>query len=590
MPVKKALFTNLIFVIMAKSVLQKPLSIVHPDRNAFDVGYTNKFTSSLGMLLPCYVRECNPNEHYRINPRMLCRSMPMNSAAFIQCTQNVEFYFVPYRLLWSSFPQWFVGTNFDVSTSRKSEENSTFPSFDLGKIFHTIIGNTISTQYSDVLGYSLTKGALRLLDLLGYGDLSHFDDITNLAIESVKVSPFRLLAYQKVCSDYYRVANYEKSRISSYNIDMRTDLGSATVQTFVSNYLQLRYRPWKKDLFTISSTSFQGNDYMSRSFSAPVFPDTIRDANANPDSDTKGHNFQGYLSVNTSLNNAGITVANLRSAFALDKLYRLSAQAGDGDYKSQIKARFGFDPYAPQYKCEFVGAASAPVKIDQVTTTADTLSSNGSNGTPAGRIYGNAYAEQSKDVFEYDVKEHGILIGISSFVPDVDYSSYGINLFNQKIKREDYFQPEFDNLGKQPLSSLCFNPWKKVDVPSGGVTNHKLQLVNSVLGWFPRYVEYKTAVDEVHGQLNGWLNRSFDSAPTLSLWTAPRFNSSDSKKFDNWRDNGLSLDFFYIDPNIYDSIFVNQYRGDQSEDQFICEVTNNVQAILPMSVSGEPLI
>ena len=133
---------------MAKSVLQKPLSIAHPDRNAFDVGYTNKFTSSLGMLLPCYVRECNPNEHYRINPRMLCRSMPMNSAAFIQCTQNVEFYFVPYRLLWTSFPQWFVGTNFDVTTARHSEEKSTFPSFDLGKIFHTIIGNTVATAIS----------------------------------------------------------------------------------------------------------------------------------------------------------------------------------------------------------------------------------------------------------------------------------------------------------------------------------------------------------------------------------------------------------------------------------------------------------
>lgn len=589
MPVKKALFTNLIFVIMAKSVLQKPLSIAHPDRNAFDVGYTNKFTSSLGMLLPCFVRECNPNEHYRINPRMLCRSMPMNSAAFIQCTQNVEFYFVPYRLLWSSFPQWFVGTKFDVSSSKVNEEKANFPTFDLGTIYQAIYGNTVASNWSDVLGYSLTKGALRLLDLLGYGDLSHFNDITNLNIENIKVSPFRLLAYQKVCSDFYRVANYESARVKSYNYDSLIPL-AGNVQNFVSTYLQLRYRPWKKDRYTISSTSFQGNDYMSNLLSAPVFPDTIRDANANPDSDSKGHNFQGYLSINTSLNNAGITVANLRSAFALDKLYRLSAQAGDGDYKSQIKARFGFDPYAPQYKCEFVGSASAPVKIDQVTTTADTLSANGNSGTPAGRIYGNAYAQESSGIFEYDVKEHGILIGLSSFVPDVDYSSYGINPFNTKIHREDFFQPEFDNLGKQPMSSVVFNPWKKVDVPSGGVTNHKLQLVNSVLGWYPRYIEYKTSVDEVHGQLNGWLNRSFDRAPSLSLWTAPRFNSSDSKKVDNWRDNGLSLDFFYIDPNIYDSIFVNQYRGDQSEDQFICEVTNNVQAILPMSVSGEPLI
>lgn len=578
---------------MAKSVLQKPISIVHPDRNAFDVGYTNKFTSSLGMLLPCYVRECNPNEHYRINPRMLCRSMPMNSAAFIQCNQNIEFYFVPYRLLWSSFPQWFVGTKFDVSSASPNEDKATFPTFDLGTIFQSVIGHTVSTEWTDVLGYSLTKGALRLLDLLGYGDLSHFNDITNVNIDNVKVSPFRLLAYQKVCSDYYRVANYESARIKSYNYDSQTPL-SGNVQNFVSTYLQLRYRPWKKDLYTISSTSFQGNDYMSNPISPVQFPSPIGRTLQSSRPDTLQYYsdyFGGMVTdIDSSTTGLRMTVANLRSAFALDKLYRLSAQAGDGDYKSQIKARFGFDPYAPQYKSEFVGAASAPVKIDQVTTTADTLSSSGDNGTPAGRIYGNAYAQEASGVFEYDVKEHGILIGLSSFVPDVDYSSYGINPFNTKIHREDYFQPEFDNLGKQPLTSLCFNPWKKVSVPGSGTVGTKLQLVNTTLGWFPRYVEYKTAVDEVHGQLNGWLNRSSDRAPSLSLWTAPRFNSSDSKKFDNWRDNGLSLDFFYIDPSLYDSIFVNQYRGDQSEDQFICEVTNNVQAILPMSVSGEPLI
>lgn len=139
----------------------------------------------------------------------------------------------------------------------------------------------------------------------------------------------------------------------------------------------------------------------------------------------------------------------------------MSAAAGDGDYKSQIKARYGFDPYAPQYKSEFIGSASAPVQINPVTTTADTLDSAGDNGTPAGRVYGNGIAQSSGNVFEFDVKEHGIIIGISSFVPDVDYSSYGINPFNIKINREDYFQPEFDNLGHQPLSSLCFNPWKK---------------------------------------------------------------------------------------------------------------------------------
>ena len=184
MPVLRVLYINLIKSIMAKSVLQKPLSIAHPDRNAFDVGYSNKFTSSLGMLLPCFVRECNPNEHYRINPRMFCRSMPMNSAAFIQCTQNVEFYFVPYRLLWSSFPQWLVGTKYSVSTKMLNPYKESFPSFDLGQIFQYL---TTKSSETDVLGYNLKKGALRLLDLLGYGDLSHFDDLTSVNIATVKV-------------------------------------------------------------------------------------------------------------------------------------------------------------------------------------------------------------------------------------------------------------------------------------------------------------------------------------------------------------------------------------------------------------------
>ena len=586
MPVLRVLYINLIKSIMVKSVLQKPLSIAHPDRNAFDVGYTNKFTSSLGMLLPCYVRECNPNEHYRINPRMFCRSMPMNSAAFIQCTQNIEFYFVPYRLLWTSFPQWFVGTKFAVTSKNTSPEKDNFPTFDIGNIFSSLVGST-PLKDTDVLGYDLKKGALRLLDLLGYGDLSRFKDISNATIDTLKVSPFRLLAYQKICSDFYRVANYESSRIISYNIDAPI-YQTSNFLGFTKAYLQLRYRPWKKDRYTISSTSFQGNDYMSNTVNPPVFPSVDWSNNLKPYSENTSFTSNlGALSL-TSSGNLGFSVANLRSAFALDKLYRLSAQAGDGDYKSQIKARYGFDPYAPQYKSTFIGSASAPVQVNPITTTANTLDSGGNTGTPAGRIYGNGIAQSSSSVFEFDVKEHGIIMGISSFVPDVDYSSYGINPFNIKVNREDYFQPEFDNLGKQPLTSLCLSPWKKISI--AGNVSSKLQLVNTVIGWFPRYIEYKTSIDEVHGQLNGWLNRSFDRAPSLSLWTAPRFNSSDSSKFNNWRDSGLSLDFFYIDPSVYDSVFVNQYQGDQSQDQFICEVSNNVQAILPMSVTGEPLI
>lgn len=583
---------------MVKSVLQKPLSQSNVSRNAFDVGYSNKFTSSLGMLLPCFVRECNPDEHYRINARMFTRTMPMNSAAFIQCTQHIEFFFVPYRLLWRDFPQFVTATTYPTSLY-DSKVSSDSPKFDLAKIYNAFKDKLTASNPTpagglgtDLLGYPKIQNAMRLLDLLGYG--CYFTPESKDFAPAV-MNPFRLLAYQKICADFYRVANWENNRVKSWNIDgLNIDLTSSwnavTLQNFLDNYLALNYRPWKKDLFTIASTQFQGADYMSstQTFVPPIFPNpgNSNGFNALYPSTLNFDGLQGQLTSKVSSSTdtkPAFTVANLRSAFALDKLYRLMSQASDGDYKSQIKARYGFDAYAPQMRSQFVGSASSVIQVNPITSTADTLAvtDNAFEGTPVGRIYGNGVA-QGSDTFEFDTKEHGILMGICSFVPDVDYSSYGVNIFNKKLTSSEYFQPEFDNLGKQPLDATSLYLAK---VPgSGGIQSP------AVLGWIPRYSEYKTHIDEVHGQLNGNIYRSASGEPTLSSWTAPRLAGFDDDQASYWCKDGLSKNFFYINPALYNSIFVNQYEGFQTQDQFICEVSNNVQAVLPMSVSGEPLI
>lgn len=575
---------------MVKSVLQKPLSQSNVSRNAFDVGYSNKFTSSLGMLLPCFVRECNPDEHYRINARMFTRTMPMNSAAFIQCTQHVEFFFVPYRLLWRDFPQFLVGTKYPTSLY-DGNVTGISPSFDLAKIYNAFREKLTNPSASglgyDVLGYPVIQNAMRLLDLLGYGAYFTPD---NKEFAPAVVNPFRLLAYQKICADFYRVNNWEDNRIKCWNIDglsldLTSTFNAVVLEDFVKNYLRLNYRPWKKDLFTIASTQFQGADFLNTHFTPPISPNPSEFAEYDVQlpSTVSTSGLQGGLFGKNAKGVASFTIANLRSAFALDKLYRLMSQAADGDYKSQIKARYGFDAYAPQMRCQFVGSASSVIQVNPITSTADTFKNQGQafEGTPVGRIYGNGVASGS-GTFEFDTKEHGILMGICSFVPDVDYSSYGVNIFNKKLTSSEYFQPEFDNLGKQPLDATCLYLAK---VPGENGIHSP-----AVLGWIPRYSEYKTHIDEVHGQLNGNIYRSSSGDPTLSSWTAPRLAGFEDGKANYWCKDGLSKNFFYINPALYNSIFVNQYEGYQTQDQFICEVSNNVQAVLPMSVSGEPLI
>ena len=99
-----------------KSLFAKQKSKANLQRNAFDLSYSNKFTASPGMLLPCYVQEVNPNEHFVISPQSFLRTMPLNTASFVRAMQNIDFYFVPYRLLCRQFPQFVVGTEYKISS------------------------------------------------------------------------------------------------------------------------------------------------------------------------------------------------------------------------------------------------------------------------------------------------------------------------------------------------------------------------------------------------------------------------------------------------------------------------------------------
>lgn len=541
-------------------------------RNAFDLSFTSKFTASVGMLLPCFCKEVNPNEHFRINPEMFLRTVPLNSAAYVRLKQYCEFYFVPTRLLWRSFPQFISGTSnqFSQGIYDGSKFNSV-PSVNFGDLL-TFISST--SNLPDSAGYNFKNGAVRLLDLLGYGvNVANVDSL--IAANKAKkftfsVSPFRFFAYQKIYSDYYRNAQYESINLNAWNIDNISPFTSETpsVGSLVTPMLYLRYRDWKKDYFNAVSPSFQGNEFMQAAFSPIVFPSAGQDVNGNPTSWTgKNDNFQGGLSINqpSGGSSAGITVANLRSAYALDKLYRLMVSAKDGSYSEQMKVRFGVESPDDDWKSKFIGAIDAPVTIGDVTTTSDTYDESSNSGAIPGTLYGNGWS-QSKGTIDFTSKEHGIIMGIFSILPECDYQSDQIDAFNTKLKREDFFVPEFADLGKQPTPIYQFKFNKDTDM-------------SKVLGWNLRYSEYKTSLDMVHGVFNSddkFQNQSYNA------WVAPRNQTLSQYS------NGATVSFFKALPSVLNQIMVQQFDGTEQTDQFLVNAGFNVQAIRPMSIYGEP--
>ena len=548
------------------SIFQRNAHRANLQRNAFDLSFSSKFTASVGMLLPCFCKEVNPNEHFRINPQLFLRTVPMNSAAYVRLKQYCEFYFVPYRLLWRGFGQFIAGTSnqFSVSLPDGSKFDSV-PHYTFRQILDFLRSNP---NAKDSCGYPYRDGAVRILDLLGYGiNIVNVDSLisqmdSNEDSFNFSVSPFRLLAYQKIYSDYYRNADYEPIKPYTFNVD------SAVPSVSAMNYegLWLRYRDWKKDYFNVVKPSFQGSDFMSSQFSPVVFPDTIRGSNANPDSDKKGGNFQGYLSINTSLTSAGITVSNLRSAYALDKLYRLMVSAKDGSYSEQMKVRFGIDAPDDDWKSQFIGAIDAPITISEVETTADTYDGN-EVGSAAGTLYGKGSSLSNGNI-DFTAKEHGVIMGIFSILPECDYASNMIDPFNVKLQRSDFFQPEFADLGKQPTPLYQFMFDKDTDM-------------SKVLGYNLRYAEYKTSVDSVHGVFNG--ASSVDkSNQSYNAWVAPR--NTPLAQYSN----GATVSFFKALPSVLNSVMVQQYDGTEASDQFLVNANFNVQAIRPMSIYGEP--
>lgn len=527
-----------------KSIFEKSVPRQHLERNAFDLSENHIFSASSGMILPCMVKEVNPNEHFEFHPTSFLRTMPLNTAAFTRLKQYVDFYYVPFELLMRQFPQLMVNTSYPISSISQLNKGvaDSIPFIDIADVY-----SSISSSTTDLMGYSVKYGALRLLDLLGYGVTKESDLATLKSYNLSSVNPLRLLAYQKIYSDYYRVSDYEVNDPTIYNIDAY--VGSSIPSNISARFLQIRYRNWRKDYFTCVLPDFQSTDYMTSpvGLGSSFIWDNVTSGDFLPGIDAAGSEF---------------SVANIRAAYALDKMYRLMSSAKDGDYRSQIFARYGYDVKSDPLKSSYLGGISAPVTISEVITTANTQSSSDVIGQ-TGDIYGKGVSANNSGTIEFDVPKHGIIMAMFSVVPDLDYCSFGIDNFNKKKSFSDYFQPEFADLGRQPVAFSEFNALvQPTDYPSA-------------IGWQPRYSEYKTAINKVHGP--------FVENGSLSSWCTPRNSFSETEY------NDIDARFFKVNPNILNPVMVSQFDGSVDTDTFLVDFSCQCSAIRPMSVDGQPL-
>lgn len=573
---------------MSKPLQIKPSRANRP-RNAFDLSQRHMFTAPVGALLPVLSLDLIPHDHVEIDAQDFMRTMPMNSSAFMSMRGVYEFFFVPYSQLWHPFDQFITGmTDYKTSLLSKkfvSKPPQLIPSISRESLFAAVINDT----KIDMFGFDRRPNAIRLLDLLGYGYPVFSRNINPQTKKPVridnaydgKITPFRIAAYQKIYSDFYRNTTYEPVDVESYNFDDASWVKSNNVyveadgKTFLDRFFKLRYRNAPLDYFTNLRPTplfdMDENLLSSLKLSSP----NIDRAGIN----TEKTSANVLLPVPTGFN--VVDPSSIRSAFALDKLLSITMRAGK-TYAEQMQAHFGVAvSEGRDGEVVYLGGFDSNIQVGDVTQTSGTTNPSVTDVQQAklagylGKITGKGTSSGSGRV-SFDAKEHGILMCIYSVVPAMQYDSSRVDPFVTKSTRGEFFIPEFENLGMQPLmmhNVTDVDRWTELrdfaNIP---------RLKNGPLGWQLRYSEYKTAVDVNHGQFAG-------DGP-LSYWTVGR-NRSFNAEFTSAK---LQLEQLKISPNWVDSIFAVNYNGKEVTDQMFGGCYFGIQKVSDMSVDGLPKV
>ena len=304
-------------------------------RNGFDLSSRRIFSAKAGQLLPVGCWECNPSEHFQISVQDIVRTTNLNTAAFARMKEYYHFFFVSYRSLWQWFDQFIVGTSNPVSALNGLKKNhsvdynyvcASTPMFDLNTFVTHLKSDAMKNTF-DSQAFPFKDGAFKLLNLLNYGITekgkfydykSYFSNSNNLGSTfltdaahkgNVMVSPFRLLAYQKIFNDFYRNQDWTPADVRSFNIDDFADDSNLIIDKDVAqSFCQMRYRPYPKDWLTSMKPT---PNYDKGIFN---LPDYVQGS-----SNFKPERNPGSVGVSTkSTSNLTFSVNDLRAAFALD--------------------------------------------------------------------------------------------------------------------------------------------------------------------------------------------------------------------------------------------------------------------------------
>lgn len=539
-------------------------------RNGFDLSFKKNFTAKAGELLPVMVKEVLPGDVFKINLRSFTRTQPINTAAFARIREYYDFYFVPYDLLWNKantvLTQMYDNPQHSVSMNPTDNFvlSGTMPSITASGLAKYLVNVNGSGEELNYFGYNRALCSAKLMEYLGYGSFYRYakgDQFTwdeHPLLNNLNFNIFGFLAYQKIYSDYYRDSQWERIAPSTFNVDFMDGSGNNSIEPYldgdsssdiITNYnlFDLRYCNWQKDLFHGLVPHQQYGE------SAVVQTSNVESGNP-----------------------TDFTILALRQAEFLQKWKEIT-QSGNKDYKDQIEKHWGVSAGdALSEMCTYLGGISSSLDINEVVNsniTGDNAADIAGKGTGVSNGYINFNAGA----------KYGVIMCIYHCLPLLDYTADLLESAFIKVNATDYAIPEFDRVGMEAVPfAKMINPLKN----EGGL--NFTAFASMIMGYAPRYIDYKTSVDSSIGGFRD----------TLKNWVISYGNTSICNQLSTLKGPALSgpepsvapmnYTFFKVNPDCLNPLFAVAVDSEISTDNFLCSSFFDVKVVRNLDTDGLP--
>lgn len=552
-------------------------------RDGYDLSRRVGFTAKVGELNVVDFIPCIPGDKHVFDLNSFTRTQPLQTATLGRLREYYDVFFVPYRLLWSPFNDWVLqGNHSNIAKSWNSAAGQTeaCPFTTFGQIYNVLGSPAFDKPFEmgspNENDYTRRDCALKLLSYCGINPDRTIHD------ENDAINIWNLFAYQKIYQDYFRFSQWEDVAPWTYNVDWLNVDSDMNMYLDENNYdgvsspFDLRFVNYDKDYFhgilpspqygdtAIASPitgELRGNLQISASDGstnkAPLFINKSTGyVQYEGDSSYNGTktasiyaNLGQILEANT--NNAGLSVLSIRYAEMFQKWKEITLSSSDRSVKSLLEKHWNVN--VSDYfsdKCQYLGGIKQNIDINSV------VNQNLADSNSRADIHGMGVGTGSGKI-DVSVKEYGVIMILHHAKPiiDWDYDKVFDKTYLQ-ITPQSYPIPEFDNIGMEGVKAFEFLPKSWSDGP------------DKVVGYAPRYVNYKTSFDKVKGEF----------LKTLKPWFLP------------FEQNGSDVDYltFKVNPHIVDNLFGVPVNGNTNTDHLQCLCYMNIKSVRNLSRDGLP--